>query len=294
MPTKTLSFSPLFEFKFFLLLLFFSLFCGPSSLSLFELLLPSNPRKKKKKFYPLPPALSSYPRKSDRLPKFPFDLFRAERVEQNLYREIHRYPTGLTRGKRLKDAGGRMRADGGKGKRKRLEKFEKTSSPFVFLSFGRRLVLKRWSQKFSFEFFNFCGSQLLLEIQNTHALQKKAQKRGERERRRRSSHYPPPPLLRARVPFFFFFFFSISSVLLPVFACAGESFGKRKQRGGVEREAASVRFSARIFLLYSLSLSCFVPLSLSRSLSLSPCFRSAASCSRLVQQNNSYLPLLIK
>jgi len=82
------------------------------SLSLFELLLPSNPRKKKKKFYPLPPALSSYPRKSDRLPKFPFDLFRAERVEQNLYREIHRYPTGLTRGKRLKDAGGRMRVDG--------------------------------------------------------------------------------------------------------------------------------------------------------------------------------------
>jgi hypothetical protein len=180
-----------------------------------------------------------------------------------------------------------------KGRGRGFEKLEKNSSPFVFLSFGRRLVLKRWSQKFSFEFFNFCGSQLLLEIQNTHALQKKAQKRGERERRRRSSHYPPPPLLRARVPFFFFFFFSISSVLLPVFACAGESFGKQKQRGGVEREGASVRFSARIFLL--LSLSCFVPLSLSLSFSLSLLpFCCVVFSSRATKQQLSSPPHKIK
>ena len=170
-----------------------------------------------------------------------------------------------------------MRADGGKGKRKRLEKLEKNSSPFVFLSFGRRLVLKRWSQKFSFEYFNFCFCAAP-RYKNTRALLiRKTNTRRARKKTAVFALHLPPPLLRARVPFFFFFFFffflSISSVLLPVFACAGESFGKRKQRGGVEREAASVRFSARIFLLYSLSLSCFVPLSLSRSLSLSllPC-----------------------
>jgi hypothetical protein len=48
----------------------------------------------------------------------------------------------------------KMRVDGGEGKRE-AEKSEKNSLPFVFLSLWRRLVLKRWSQKFSFgcEFF---------------------------------------------------------------------------------------------------------------------------------------------
>jgi hypothetical protein len=178
-----------------------------------------------------------------------------------------------------------------KGRGRGFEKLEKNSSPFVFLSFGRRLVLKRWSQKFSFEFFNFCLGPSCCEVQNTRALQKKAQKRGERERRRRSSHYAPP--FFARVPFFFFFFFSISSVLLPVFACAGESFGKQKQRGGVEREGASVRFSARIFLL--LSLSCFVPLSLSLSFSLSLLpFCCVVFSSRATKQQLSSPPHKIK
>jgi len=161
------------------------------------------------------------------------------------------------------------------------EKLEKNSSPFVFLSFGRRLVLKRWSQKFSFEYFNFCFCAAP-RYKNTRALL--IRKPNTRRARKKTAVFAlplPPPLLRARVPFFFFFFFffflSISSVLLPVFARAGESFGKQKQRErerrGVEREGASVRFSsARIFLL----------LSLSRSLLLFLCFRAAASCSRLV------------
>ena len=87
----------------------------------------------------------------------------------------------------------------------------------------------------------------------------------------------PPPLLRARVPFFFFL--SISSVLLPVFARAGESFGKQKQRErrGVEREAASVRFFSSVFFCFSLSLS------LSPSLSLLPCCCFVFS-SRLTKQ----------
>ena len=99
------SFPPLF----FSLLLFLWPLSSLSLSSSFVFSFECFQERRKKKFYPLPPALSSYPRKSDRLPKFPFDLFRAERVEQNLYGGIHRYPTGLTRGKRLKDAGGRMR-----------------------------------------------------------------------------------------------------------------------------------------------------------------------------------------
>ena len=152
------------------------------------------------------------------------------------------------------------------------EKLEKNSSPFVFLSFGRRLVLKRWSQKFSFEYFNFCFCAAP-RYKNTRALLIRKPKTRRARKKTAVFALPPPPLLRARVPFFFFL--SISSVLLPVFARAGESFGKQKQRErrGVEREGASVRFSsARIFLL----------LSLSRSLLLFLCFRAAASCSRLV------------
>lgn len=83
---------------------FFLLFSLVSRLWPLELLLLSNPREKKEKNFTLslPPL---YPRKSDRLPKFPFDLFRLEPVEQNVHRGIHRDPTGLARRKRLKDAG---------------------------------------------------------------------------------------------------------------------------------------------------------------------------------------------
>ena len=157
------------------------------------------------------------------------------------------------------------------------EKLEKNSSPFVFLSFGRRLVLKRWSQKFSFEYFNFCFCAAP-RYKNTRALLIRKPK--TRRARKKTAVFAlplPPPLLRARVPFFFFL--SISSVLLPVFARAGESFGKQKQRErrGVEREAASVRFFSSVFFCFSRSLS------LSPSLSLLPCCCFVFS-SRLTKQ----------
>ena len=256
------------------------------SLSLFELRLPSNPRKKKKKFYPLPPALSSYPRKSDRLPKFPFDLFRAERVEQNLYRGIHRYPTGLTRGKRLKDAGGRMRVDGGKGKRKRLRNLEKNSSPFVFLSFGRRLVLKRWSQKFSFDasFFIFVpgGSQLLRGTKHTSTPEESPKTR--RARKKTAVFAPPPsPSSRARS----LLLLLLLLLLLDFFCfaprfrvCWGKFRETKTEREEVWREKRRLFVFQLVFFCFSRSH--FLVLCRSLSLALSPFFRSAASCSRLV------------
>jgi len=98
LPTKTLQSSKASSNFFFLL--FLSLV---SRLWPLELLLLSNPREKKEKNFTL--SLPRVPRKSDRLPKFPFDLFRLEPVEQNVHRGIHRDPTGLARRKRLKDAG---------------------------------------------------------------------------------------------------------------------------------------------------------------------------------------------
>jgi len=143
-----------------------------------------------------------------------------------------------------------------KGKRKRLEKLEKNSSPFVFLSFGRRLVLKRWSQKFSFDasFLIFVpkAAPSCCEVQNTRALQKKAQKRGERERRRRSSRYPPPSSSRARSLLLLLDFFFFAPRFRVCWGKFRETKTERERRW--ERERASVRFSARIFLLFSLSL----------------------------------------
>ena len=141
-----------------------------------------------------------------------------------------------------------------KGKRKRLEKLEKNSSPFVFLSFGRRLVLKRWSQKFSFDasFLIFVpkAAPSCCEVQNTRALQKKAQKRGERERRRRSSRYPPPSSSRARSLLLLldFFFFA------PRFrVCWGKFRETKTERRCGERSGVCSFFSSYFFAFLSLS-----------------------------------------
>ena len=135
------------------------------------------------------------------------------------------------------------------------------------------------------------------EVQNTRALQKKAQKRGERERRRRSSHHLPP-LLRARVPFFFFFFFffSISSVLLPVFACAGESFGKQKQRERRcgERSGVCSFFSSYFFASLALTFLFCAALSLSLSFSASVLLRRVLVSFNETQQQLSSPPHKIK
>ena len=240
---------------------------------------PFESKKKKKKFYPLPPALSSYPRKSDRLPKFPFDLFRAERVERNLHRGIHRYPTGLTRGKRLKDPGEDARGRC-KGKEERGSEIREKLSPFfLFLSFGRRLVLKRWSQKISFDFrvfFQFLclgGEKSLRQRYKTHNKHTRS-KAQNAESAKEDGGLRTPPSSRA-FPSSSSSSSSSSRFLLfcsPFSACAGESFRKQTQRER-EREGEKgrpVRFSARIFLLL-----CFVPLSLLLSLLL---FLSLLSC----------------
>ena len=152
------------------------------------------------------------------------------------------------------------------------EKLEKNSSPFVFLSFGRRLVLKRWSQKFSFEYFNFCFCAAP-RYKNTRALL--IRKPNTRRARKKTAVFALPP------PHFFARAFPSSSSSRFLLFCSpfsrvlGKVSGnKNRERGGVWREKRRLFvFSAQYF---------FASLSLSRSLLLFLCFRAAASCSRLV------------
>jgi len=291
LPTKTLPLQSSFASSNFFFLLFLSLsslVCGPSSFFSFRI-----QERRKKKILPSPSR--AYPRKSDRLPKFPFDLFRLERVERNLHRGIHRDPTGLTRGKRLKDPGEDARGRC-KGKEERGSEIREKLSPFfLFLSFGRRLVLKRWSQKFSFNFCALGEKSPTTERYKTHNKHTRT-KAQNAESAKEDGGLRTPPSSRA---FPSSSSSSSSRFLLfcsPFSACAGESFRKQTEREG--EKGRPVRFSARIFLLLSLSLSSLFCAALSPfcslSFSLSLCFRAAASVfSRLVtkQQQLSLLPL---
>ena len=144
------------------------------------------------------------------------------------------------------------------------EKLEKNSSPFVFLSFGRRLVLKRWSQKFSFEYFNFCFCAAP-RYKNTRALL--IRKPNTRRARKKTAVFAlPPPLFFARAfPSSSSSSSSSSSRFLlfcsPFSRVLGKVSGnKNRERGGVWRE------KRRLFVFHQLVFFCF---SLSLALSFS-------------------------
>ena len=157
------------------------------------------------------------------------------------------------------------------------EKLEKNSSPFVFLSFGRRLVLKRWSQKFSFEYFNFCFCAAP-RYKNTRALLIRKPKTRRARKKTAVFALPPPSSSRARslllLPLDFFCF-------APRFrACWGkfrETKTEREREEGCGERRGVCSFFISSYFFASLSLS------LSPSLSLLPCCCFVFS-SRLTKQ----------